>query len=237
MKSRYRWIPVGLLLLSMCILSSCAKGNAHFTIHLNGMAEFEMNLSVNKDTLTKIGMPELMKQITEQFQDKSMEVKPYDEGGRVGFTLSRTINLRDMNNISLPQGITIKRTEMNKFFYTKEQVIVTVDIEKLISNKEYGDWLQKNPVTSFVKNLVQRQIDFEILLTAPLKPGYNNAEEIRDHGRTLVWNLKIFEPNHFEINFTIPNIRTIAYSAGILIVVLILLWSGIRISRKRRRTD
>ncbi|MEK3659559.1 hypothetical protein NSQ29_08330 [Paenibacillus sp. FSL F4-0236] len=60
------------------------------------MAELVMNLLVNKDMLTMIGMPDLMKQITEQFQDKSMEVKPFEQGGQVGFTVSRTINLCDI---------------------------------------------------------------------------------------------------------------------------------------------
>ncbi|WP_054023838.1 hypothetical protein [Bacillus sp. FJAT-28004] len=237
MRSCVLWIRAGFLLLCLCLLSSCASGTAHITVHRNGTADLNMDLSINREMIALIGMPDLMKRITEQFREKNMEVKPYEQGGRVGFAVSRTINLRDLDHISLPEGVTIEREEKKKFFYTKVKIFVTVDMEQLMTNKEFGAGSPENPVMNpFVKSLIQKQIHFEFLLTAPLKPGKNNAEEIRDRGRTLVWSMKLFKSNEFKLNFTIPNIKTISYSAGALIALSLLLWIGIRISRKRRRT-
>ena len=236
MRSCDRWIRIGLLLLCTCLLSSCAKGNANITVHWNGTADLNVDLSVNNEMLAMEGMSDVMDRISEQLQERNMAVKPYVKEGRIGFTVFRTFDLHDMSHLSLPNGVTIKRFEEKEFLYTNTKMIVTVDMEQLVSDKVYNAGITDHSIMApFVKSLLQRQVDFKVLLTAPFEAGTNNADEIRDHGRTLVWNMKLFEPNQFEISFAIPNIVSISYLAGVLIVILLLLWLGNRMIRKRRR--
>ncbi|CAM3938439.1 hypothetical protein COLU111180_15540 [Cohnella lubricantis] len=238
-KNMVRWplLSAALILLS-ALLASCAQGEAHVTIHRNGTADLDLSASVSRRTLELIGQPDLPKQLSDILQRNGMAAAVEDDGSQTGIRATRHLNLKDMADrpITLPEGMELEQSTERKFFYTRYHVAVTMDMVRLLRGSGEGnDWSQSiASMPALAKKLVERQMDLDFLLTFPIKPGANNADEIQDRGRTLVWHLNLFSDNRFETSLAVPNVRHIAYTAG---PALLLLTAGIVIAivRARRR--
>jgi hypothetical protein len=231
-----RLIQTGLLLLILSLLTSCAEGSAHITVHRNGQADMSIDLAVSDKTLEMIGKPDLMNDLAERLQVKDMKTKVYSRNGESGLSATRSFTLngaKDQASQMWPEGIQINQTSTKKFLYTEQHMMVSFDLEKLMQQEDSGQLFSS--ISSPVKNLLQNQLQLEFLFTLPIKPGDSNANELRDNGRTLVWDLNLFEPNQYNVTLNLPNVRNIALTAGAaLLFVLVLAWTGLRILRKRR---
>ncbi len=195
-----------------------------------------MDLGISDKSLSLIGKPDLMSDMAASLRNSGMDVTPYSKDGISGFSASRSMNMRNMDeNMEVPKGVVVKRTSTSTWFFTKQKLAVTIDFKQLMPENS-GDWTEKlSGMSSLVKGLIGSQLDFKFLLTLPIKPGENNADELLDSGRTLVWNLELFEPNIFEAEINVPNVRNIAITAGGALVVLILCGLGYRVQRNSRK--
>lgn len=234
-------VRLGMALALLCLLSACAQGSAHVTVHKNGTADLNLDFSVTDQTLSLLGQPDLMTNLADNLQKKGMKAEAYKRDGQAGLTASESVNLKNKQGSSLapeklPDGITVQQESAKSFFYTKQHIIVTADMQQLISSSQ-GDMAQKlTDIPELMKGLIQSQVQFKFLLTLPIKTPDNNADELQDNGRTLAWNVKLFEPNRFEVSLNIPNIRNIAIvGIGGLVIAAALIGLAVKQLRKRRR--
>lgn len=228
------------LVLLATLLGSCAQGQAHLTIHRNGTADLDLNASISRQTLGLIGQPDLPEQLADALRRNGMEASAEDEGSQAGIRATRHLNLKDMDDQppKLPDGVELEQTTDKKFFYTRYHIAVTMDMNRLLASGGNG-WSQKvASLPALAKKLVESQMNLDFLLTFPIKPGANNADETQDHGRTLVWHLNLFGDNRFETSFAVPNVRHIAYTAGpaALLLIAAIVFAVVRL-RKRGRTS
>jgi hypothetical protein len=230
------WSLVSLLLVCACLLASCARGEAHLTVHANGTANLDVNLSIDDGTLGLIGRSGLMDELADRLQANGMSVQPYREEGREGLKASRRIDLRDMDRapLSMPEGIEVKRSQAAHYFYTTQRAAVTVDMDRMLTAGG-SEWTQKlSGMSGLAKRFVQTQLDLDFALTAPIKPQSSNADEKRDGGRTLVWRLPLSGVQTFEAAYNVPNVRHISYAAGGLALLLALI-AAFLVRRKGKR--
>lgn len=236
---KLRQLSVTMLLFACALLLvSCAQGQAHVTIHRNGTADLDMGIAMSEKTLAAIGKPDLMDNLADTLRKYDLRVEAGEEEGKATLQASRTFDLKDMEDrpLELPEGLTVERTTKKHFFYTRYDVAVTMDMNRLMAGGN-GEWSRVvGSLPTLAKKLLQSQLDFDFLLTMPLKPGANNADDIQDGGRTQRWHLDLFGTNRFETSFRVPDIRHIAYAAGAALVVLAAaVWFAVRSIRKRRR--
>jgi len=226
------------LALMAVLLVSCAQGQAHLTIHRDGTADLDLNASVSRQTLGLIGQPDLPQQLADILQRNGMEASAVEDGSQSGVRATRHMNLKEMGKqpLELPDGIEVERTEDRAFFYTRYHIAVTMDMDRLLSNSG-SDWSRKiSSLPTLAKKLAESRMDLDFLLTFPIKPGANNADEKQDHGRTLVWHLNLFGSNRLETSFAVPNIRHIAYTAGpaLLLLIAAAVFAIVRARRRKR---
>jgi hypothetical protein len=228
-------------MLGAVLLTSCAQGQAHLTIHRNGTADLDMDLSVSKRTLELIGKPDLMKDLGDVLRRYEMEAQSFGDGKQEGLRASRRLNLQDLNQqpLNLPDGVEVERTEERKFFYTRYHVAVTVNMDRLLSSGESGWGQTIASLPMIAKKIMESQLNFDFLLTLPIKPGENNADETLDRGRTLLWHLSLFGSDTYETSIDVPNVRHIALTAGPAVLALAagIAMAVVRFRRRRRKAD
>lgn len=228
-------LAAALILLTL-LLTSCAQGQAHLTIHRDGTADLDLSASISRQTLEMAGQPDLPERLAELLRKNGMEAAAENNGSQTGIRATRHLNLKDMDDRppELPDGIQLEQSTDKTFFYTRYHIAVTMDMDKLLANGG-GDFSRKiASLSTLAKKLVESQMNLDFLLSFPIKPGANNADQTQDHGRTLMWHLNLFGTNRFETSFVVPNFRHIAYTAGPAALLLI---AGIALAivRARRR--
>ncbi|MBB6634861.1 hypothetical protein [Cohnella thailandensis] len=238
---RRRMAAVAVLLLAcLFLLTSCVQGQAHLKINRDATADLHLNLAVSSKALDLIGKPELLRQAAERVAGDRMAFKAYEKDGQQVLEGTRHFDLKEMRQqpMDLPEGVEVEHSSEKHFFYTKYHVAVTVDTDKLMEGSGGADSESMtdklSSLSPLVKKLVLSQLDFDLKVTFPLKPGANNAPGTEDGGRTLVWPFSFTEPNRFELDFNAPNLK------NILIVgapaLLVILGGGVWLIVRRRRS-
>ncbi|MBB6673497.1 DUF3153 domain-containing protein [Cohnella nanjingensis] len=228
----------GAWLLMTMLLTSCAQGQAHLTVHLNGTADLELNASARKKMLKLIGQSDLPRQLADELQNNGLDASVEETENSSGIRASRHLNLKELQNrpSRLPEGVKMTLTEDKKFFYTRYHIIVDADPNQALSKLEGDTGRQLATMPALAKQLAQSQIHFDLLLTSPIPLRDHNADETRDGGRTLVWHVSLVDVNHFELSFPVPQVRHIAYVGVPAILLLGFIVVGtVFFMRKRRR--
>ncbi|MCC3374273.1 hypothetical protein [Cohnella sp. REN36] len=228
----------GIGLLLAALLASCAQGQAHLTVHLNGTADLDLNASASKTMLKLVGKPDLPGQLADALRQNGMEASVEDTGGSAGIRATRRLDLKTLQDrpSRLPDGMRMTLTKDERYFFARYHVSVDYDASQALAGlgEEANRKLAELP--AITKQLAQSQIRFDLLLTTPIRLRDHNADETRDGGRTLVWHAKLLENNHIELGFPLPNVRHIANVGIPALLALVLAVAGtILFWRKRRR--
>lgn len=227
--------------LGVLLLTSCAQGQAHLTVHRDGTADLAVGASVGRQTLSAIGQPDLPQKLADALRKNGLDATVEENGRQAGVQANRHLNLREMDEEKpeLPEGLQVEQTRERKFFYTRYHAVVTADMDRLLSSSG-GEWSRKlDSLPTLAKNLVQSQIKLDFLLTLPIKPGANNADETQDGGRTLVWHLSLFGTNRLEASFAAPDIGRIALAGvpSLLLLAAAVGYAFVRLRKRRRGAD
>ncbi|THF83508.1 hypothetical protein [Cohnella fermenti] len=260
-----RALLTALLLACTVALTSCVKGEAHLTINMNATADLALNLAVSNKALDLIGRPELLQELAGRIAGDRMTFQSYEKDGQHVLEGTRHLDLKEMKSepIDLPEGIEVEHRSVQHFLYTTYEVELTVDTDKLMggagsggSAAESGEGEGKaetdegageddagsladklSSLSPLVKKLVLSQLDFDLKVTFPLKPGANNAPRTEEGGRTLVWPFSFSEPNRFELSLSVPNIRNVLLVGVPVLFVAIGGGTALIVrARKRRRS-
>ncbi|MCM3782712.1 DUF3153 domain-containing protein [Neobacillus mesonae] len=226
-KTLYVMMFTALILL----LTACAKGEAHVTVHTDGTADVKFNMQLNNRNLELIGQPDLLDTIRESFTEQGFETETAATEDSKGLSATKKIDL-NTSSMDLPDSIVYTHESDEGFLFTTHRIVVDADLMAGLPDNSLTDRLQSIP--SFVRNLVLKDVDLDFKLTLPIKPESSNASQTSDDQKTLNWNIDPLSKNHLELAVKVPNITNIiitAVVAFIIVVVIIIL-----IRKKKKRT-
>ncbi|MDP4098877.1 DUF3153 domain-containing protein [Paenibacillus sp. P96] len=248
-KSRsIRFSIAAALLLLLC---SCARGDAHATVHIDRSIDLDVEVSVNKNALNSLYLQKSLEEYVRPLEQYGIRIEPLQESGREGFRFHHTFTAPKSSGSTgaadaldklpqrLPKGLTLSSMVEKHFFTTEYQLQLTADFLQMLPNggSTVTDKLENMNFIS--KRLLSEQLDFNFSLTLPIRPQAHNADRVSDDGKTMTWNISPLNENHLEFSVGVPNMgRVAAAVAAVLLIVMafVLFWLRCR-SRRSSSSD
>lgn len=214
-----------LVILLMLLTGGCVRGDIVLDVSRTGSAELSskvMVISLLKDNL---------KPVREQFAQDGFEIMDVKESGMEGFHAVRNFsNISDMKNLSIFKGINVQaaldkdNTAANQpgtgavsnppklivekgLFLNTYKINVDIDL-----GSKYG--LAKKDDSFIVKNILS-QVNLTFALKLPTKTIKNNAYQVSDDGKMLIWRLALGENNQIVAEATMLNLVNVGIMLGI----------------------
>ena len=230
-----------LIIMTILTFTGCTIKNENtMEISKDGSMKYEVILSYDIETIKTLLTAEYEKEITkedikefvEQIDEPSFEgfkKEDYEDKEFIGHKYTYevkhideiTSNKNEKVNIYLD---TDEKLKDKKLFY-KEEKLITKYISnmyyEIIKNKEYND----------------SQIDYLITykVTLPYESLSNNADEIKENGKSLTWYIDSTKKENINFSFSLININLIYKVSISAIIILVLLIITLLISRKKRK--
>ncbi|MFE4713414.1 hypothetical protein ACFRAM_21370 [Paenibacillus sp. NPDC056722] len=231
MKKRTAMI-VGMILM-LVLLSGCAKGSAHVTVHKNGSVDLAVHVKLDSRTESLIsGKAEQM--LTDKLAESGIELHKVQDGKDVDYQFMKSYSsIEELK--AQPSGsmniVDAKVITDPKWLYTK------YDLEVQPTLSAYSEQIidslgMLNIPKSFVRMFME-SFAFDFQLTLPVNVyGPNNATS--QDGRTLTWHMSLGNPEPLKLVVYAPNIKNIVITLVAVIVILVLLIT-LWLRRKRGR--
>lgn len=218
-----------LLLLLTLLTGGCVRGDIVLDISRTGSAELSskvMVISLLKDNL---------KPVKEQFAKDGFEIMDVRESGMEGFHAVRNFSsISDMKDLSIFKGINVQDAlakdnrpnstianqpasppklivEKGIFFNTYK---INVDIDL---GSQYG--LAQKDDSFIVKNILS-QVNLTFALKLPTKTIKNNAYQVSEDGRMLIWRLALGENNQIVAEARMLNLVNIGIMLGLALCII-----------------
>lgn len=230
-----------LIIMTILTFTGCTIKNENtMEISKDGSMKYEVILSYDIETIKTLLTAEYEKEITkedikefvEQIDEPSFEgfkKEDYEDKEFIGHKYTYevkhideiTSNKNEKVNIYLD---TDEKLKDKKLFY-KEEKLITKYISnmyyEIIKNEEYND----------------SQIDYLITykVTLPYESLSNNADEIKENGKSLTWYIDSTKKENINFSFSLININLIYKVSISAIIILVLLIITLLISRKKRK--
>ncbi len=206
-------------LLLLFLLSACAKGEAHVTVHTDGTADVNFDLQVQNRNLKFIGQNELVQSIENAFEDHGFVTGNQQSEGTSEISASKEVKIGGADNKQeLPESISYSTVKEEGFFFSKHKITVDADLMSAIPDNTWTEQLQAIP--NFVRNLLLKDIELDFKLTLPIKPESSNADTVTPDGKTMTWHVDPLSANHLELSVSIPNIQNIIITAVIALILI-----------------
>jgi hypothetical protein len=237
-------IAAAALLLLLC---SCARGDAHATVHMDRSVDLDVEVSVSENALSSLYLQKALENYKRPLEQYGIQIVPLQESGREGFQLHHTFTAAQSDGNTnpeealqklsqqLPKGMMLSSAVKKHFFTTDYQLQLTADFLQMLPD---GDQALSNKLESMnfiAKELLSRQLDFSFNLTLPIRPLAHNANRVADDGKTLTWDISPLNENRLELAVRVPNLGRIAIAAAVAllaVIALVLLW----LRRRRKRS-
>ncbi|GIP45755.1 hypothetical protein J45TS6_42140 [Paenibacillus sp. J45TS6] len=221
-------------LLLLVLLSACAKGEAHVTVHTDGTADVNFNLQVQNRNVKFIGQKELVQSIEKAFEDNGFVTKNGQFEGTSEISASKEVKISgEDSQQELPESISYSTVTEQGFFFTKHKITVDADLMSAIPDNTWTEHLTAIP--NFVRNLLLKDVELDFKLTLPIKPESSNADTVTADGKTMTWHVEPLSANHLELSVNTPNIQNIIITAVASLLLLgVMLFVVIRKVRKNK---
>ncbi|WIV21003.1 DUF3153 domain-containing protein [Paenibacillus polygoni] len=237
MKNRKnKCVPTLILsLLLLLLLSACAKGEAHVTVHTDGTADVNFNLQVQNRNIKFIGHEELVKSIEKAFEDKGFVTENVESKDGSEISASKEVKISQADNKQeLPESISYSTVTEEGFFFSKHKITVDADLMSAIPDHTWTEQLTAIP--NFVRNLLLKDVELDFKLTLPIKPESSNADIVTADGKTMTWHIEPLSANHLELSVNTPHIQNIIITAvASLLLIGVMLFVIIRKVQKNKR--
>ncbi|WP_211745714.1 FeoB-associated Cys-rich membrane protein [Paenibacillus sp. Marseille-Q4541] len=221
-------------ILLTLVLSACAQGEAHVTVHTDGTADVKLNLKIQDRNLELMGQKNLIQAIQNTFDENGFETQNTKSGDTSEVSASKEINLNEANGTKeLPESISYSNVTQEGFLFTKYQITVDADLMSAIPDNTWTEHLQGIP--SLVRNLLLKDVKLDLKLTLPIKPESSNADAVTADGKTMTWQVEPLSANHLELSVNVPNVQNIIITAVIALVLIVaIVWFIIRKVRRKK---
>ncbi|OEF96729.1 DUF3153 domain-containing protein [Desulfuribacillus alkaliarsenatis] len=218
-----------ILLLVALVATGCAEGAFHITINADGSADLDYKLGVHRSTLGLLALAgdNLVLDLRRGAKQEGYIVSSYTTDQFSGLQLRKTLETLDdasfdfdMFEIKLPfigeateQQVTVNEpmlTVRERMFFTTYNASGNIDLSAIDINLPSQ--------LSQLGALAIEQINLEFILTLPMQPTKHNADEVRDNGYTLVWDIKPGKNNEIEVTARLPNVNRILLLIALIII-------------------
>ncbi|WP_147535469.1 LppM family (lipo)protein [Bacillus marasmi] len=198
------------LIITTLILTGCIKINTSLKINADGSSDVTLVYGVDKQ-LAAMDKDFSLEEFTTEAEANGYKVKKFEDDRFVGYKLtSHYETLAELSKKLDYNGLSIKVEEDKGFFKTKYIVTGNINLSDMTENNNNG--FEQQFAESFM-----RQMDLKFSLTLPQKAGKNNASEVKDDGKTLIWELKVNSENKLEVQYEKMNILNISFIIGVII--------------------
>lgn len=225
MKSGKRFILLGVLIGTVLLLSGCMEGSLHITVNGDKSADVVHEMGFDSFFIEMMEEDMSLDELKEEMAGEGYDVSTYEEGNMSGIRAERDfasmekLNREDFD-ISLPSGENGEsgEEELNVgnisfaegFFRDHYRIDLLFDMSEGFDQSEMGD----------LSDTLKEQINFDFVLTLPVKASDHNADEVQDDGYTLVWNLEPGEENQVTMAKSAWNVMNIVITLLIVVAVL-----------------
>lgn len=230
-----------LIIMTILTFTGCTIKNENtMEISKDGSMKYEVILSYDIETIKTLLTAEYEKEITkedikefvEQIDEPSFEgfkKEDYEDKEFIGHKYTYEVKHIDEITSNKNEKVNIyidtdEKLKDKKLFY-KEEKLITKYISnmyyEIIKNEEYND----------------SQIDYLITykVTLPYESLSNNADEIKENGKSLTWYIDSTKKENINFSFSLININLIYKVSISAIIILVLLIITLLISRKKRK--
>ncbi|MFW5999374.1 MAG: LppM family (lipo)protein [Halanaerobiales bacterium] len=223
MYSGKRLFFLGILLMgTMLILGGCMEGSLHITVNEDKSADVVHEMGFDNFIIEMMEEDMGLEELEEEMSGEGYEVSSYEEQNVSGIRAKRSFDSMEQLNredfdISLPSE-NGKEEEMNVgniaftegFFRDQYRADLIFDMREDISEEEFGE----------MSETLGEQINFDFVLTLPVRVSDHNADQVEDDGHTLRWDLKPGEKNQVTLSGAVWNMVNVVIFAGLVVVVL-----------------
>lgn len=203
-----KWLAIPLLGL---ILAGCVDSTARVEINKDKSADLSLEAAMDGDmyALAAPYIEEALKGTDYKLEQGENAIKVY----------KHYPSLEALNSIQDGSGESkISVDEKDSFFYTAYDVKASVDLQSQL-NRYIGEVTSNTFIQSIIlQKLDQSDLKLEVALRYKLF-GSNNADE--ENGNTLSWDISTATETPVEFEVIVPKVKTIATTAGIVVVFII----------------
>ena len=215
-----------LILSIIFLLCGCAKSTTTTKINLNKSIDFETEFllsdKLDKDVLMEISQDKLAA--------GGFNISVISEGNYKGARISKRYS--NIDKVSNAVGETVVISDVYKGDL-KDNVLYKVE-KSFFKNKYYGVFKYKLRSEMYYKTKdvktelsedslmsLESESYYKYIVKLPYGSMYNNANEVTDNGKTLIWNLNKSEDTVIKYNFILYNVFNVAIVAFVGLVVII----------------
>ncbi|NGM85274.1 hypothetical protein G5B47_22995 [Paenibacillus sp. 7124] len=224
----------GMILILMFILSGCAKGTGHLSIHKDG--SLDLNLSVRLNQRAQMFLnPEIEGEVSSKAEAAGFTFKTNQTGEETEYQLHKHFDtLEEMgSSLNADNEKTFEADITETFFYTKYKVSGQINMpnyETLLLQKT-----DNNSLPEPLMKLILQKASFDFKLTLPASTiGKHNA--MGASGTTLTWDVSLEEPTPIRFEFYAPHMKNIVI-AGLGLIIIVTLIVFILLNNKKKKGD
>ncbi|MFJ7639959.1 hypothetical protein [Peribacillus sp. NPDC097225] len=203
-----KWLAIPILGL---ILAGCVDSTARVEINKDKSADLSLEAAMDGDMYALAG----------PYIEKALKGTDYklEQGENVIKVFKHYPSLEALSSIQDGSGESkISVDEKDSFFYTAYDVKASVDLQSQLS-RYIGEVTSNTFIQSIIlQKLDQSDLKLEVALPYKLF-GSNNADE--ENGNTLSWDISTATETPVEFEVIVPKVKTIATTAGIVVVFII----------------
>lgn len=240
---------IGVLVLLSFFTTGCMKMDLSMDIHRDKSMNFVIIQAVDQELLSQQGgevdASSMMQDSNiEELKKQGYKVEKYSEKSMVGYKISRTID--NIDTVSTEKDITsnvglsntsseIFTVKKGFFKNTYKAKIVSEDSNKITDqiDSATGDNMDTDiemDTDTDATNLsdidyssMLQGMDMKFSVHVPYKALSQNATEVKDDGKMLIWDLLKLDDSSMMFEFELYNSTNISIVAGIIDAILIVL--------------
>lgn len=229
---KHRLIKLMLLIMTLIMLSGCARGVAHLEINKDGSTDLTFSIKLDA-RLKLLAGNNLESTIREKLDGTGYQFQVLQQDEAMELQVSRSFDsIEHMREELGLQNDYMNLVTVNKeetFFFTK------YDIKTEASAGVDLAWLQQYitdlNLSEPISRMIIQNFGMDLKLTLPIKLFVeHNASAVE--GRTLTWHTSLTDFESIELSFYAPNLVNILIVAGIVVILLLVI---IVVSLKRKR--
>jgi Protein of unknown function (DUF3153). len=223
-----------LLIFVVTTLTGCVDAKFHLTVNDDGSGDFSYKMLLDPSILalasqgSNSASKDPLGQMLEEAKKSGFTTTSLNENGKVGYEAKKHIddiqgNLKkgslfgdpNMDKTLKPdEGLTIEKGLLKDHYKMK----LNFDMSSMTKTDQ-----NENPTAKAMAQSMLRSMNFNFLLSLPVKSSINNASTTEDNGKTLVWNLIPGQDNVITMEADIWNTTNILLLGGGALIILVII--------------
>ncbi|WP_239255674.1 protein with hydrophobic anchor [Listeria ilorinensis] len=217
-----------LVLTVLLILGGCGTVKNTVKINLDGTTDLRFDIQIG--AAGAVLLEPFANQLTGELEAQGFDVTEKENGHYLfdkTFKPDPNKQTTDFKKKAAQYGLNFQ--EEKGFLFDTYHVKAHVDVPEWLSGTSYGEKISSK---------LLRQIDYMFVLDLPISTVKDsNADQV--HGGKLTWHVPLDKPTVLYFDLTVPNVRNIAItgSVAVILVTVLVMWLIRRRKRRRKLKD